>query len=201
MLRALRLQVRYGIRSEPQLVEPLHDNLLFRWLVGLSIEDAVWNPSTFGKNRDRLLEHAVPELFAKVVPTADDRGLPSADHFSADGTLIQTWASPKSFRPKDEGPGEVVGRNRERDVHGEARKNDTHASVADPEARLYRKSSNTVAMRCYQGHTVVEIRNGPVVRAKINRRLVSRNATPRWNCSSRCPVSGARRWQPTRATT
>ncbi len=168
LLRALLLQVLYGIRSERQLVEQTHYNLLFRWFVGLSIDDAVWNHSTFSKNRDRLLEHAVvPELFAEVVKMAGQRGLLSEDHFSVDGTLIQAWASHKSFRPKDDGPG-GIGRNQERDFHGEARKNDTHASTTDPEARLYRKSSNTAAVLCYQGHTVVENRNGLVVRAAVS---------------------------------
>ena len=168
LLRALLLQVLYGIRSERQLVEQTHYNLLFRWFVGLSIDDPVWNHSTFSKNRDRLLEHdVVPELFAEVVRMAGQRGLLSADHFSVDGTLIQAWASHKSFRPKDDGPG-GVGRNRERDFHGEARKNDTHASVTDPEARLYRKSANTAAVLCYQGHTVVENRHGLVVRAEVS---------------------------------
>lgn len=168
LLRALLLQVLYGIRSERQLVEQMHYNLLFRWFVGLSIDDAVWNHSTFSKNRDRLLEHAVvPELFAEVVRMAGQRGLLSTDHFSVDGTLIQAWASHKSFRPKDDDSG-PVGRNQGRDFHGEPRKNDTHASITDPEARLYRKSANTAAVLCYQGHTVVEHRNGLVVRAAVS---------------------------------
>lgn len=168
LMRALLLQVLYGIGSERQLVEQTHYNLLFRWFVGLSIDDTVWNHSTFSKNRDRLLEHdVVPALFAEVVQMAGQRGLLSQDHFSVDGTLIQAWASHKSFRPKDDGPG-GIGRNQERDFRGEARKNDTHASVTDPEARLYRKSSNTAAVLCYQGHTVVENRNGLVVRAEVS---------------------------------
>ncbi|MGH8184030.1 MAG: IS5 family transposase [Rhodanobacteraceae bacterium] len=168
LLRALLLQVLYGIRSERQLVEQTHYNLLFRWFVGLSIDDAVWNHSTFSKNRDRLLEHAVvPELFAEVVRMAGQRGLLSQDHFSVDGTLIQAWASHKSFQPKDGDTG-GIGRNQERDFHGEQRKNDTHASTTDPDARLYRKSSNTAAVLCYQGHTVVENRNGLVVRAAVS---------------------------------
>lgn len=126
---------------------------------GLSIDDAVWNHSTFSKNRDRLLEHAVVlELFAEVVRLAEQRGLLSTDHLSVDGTLIQAWASHKSFRPKDEGPG-GIGRNQEHDFHGEQGKNDTHASTTDSDARLYRKSANTAAVLCYQGHTVVENRH------------------------------------------
>lgn len=168
LLRAQLLQVLYSIRSERQLVEQTHYNLLFRWFVGLSIDDTVWNHSTFSKNRDRLLEHAVvPELFAEVVRLAEQRGLLSKDHFSVDGTLIQAWASHKSFRPKDDGPG-GIGRNQEHDFHGEQRKNDTHASTTDPDARLYRKSGNTAAVLCYQGHTVVENRHGLVVRAAVS---------------------------------
>jgi len=168
LLRAQLLQVLYSIRSERQLVEQTHYNLLFRWFVGLSIDDAVWDHSTFSKNRDRLLEHAVvPELFAEVVRLAEQRDLLSKEHFSVDGTLIQAWASHKSFRPKDDGPG-GVGRNQERDFHGEQRKNDTHASVTDPDARLYRKSNNTAAILCYQGHTVMENRHGLIVRAQVS---------------------------------
>lgn len=168
LLRAQLLQVLYSIRSERQLVEQTHYNLLFRWFVGLSIDDAVWNHSTFSKNRDRLLEHdVVPALFAEVVGLAEQRGLLSKDHFSVDGTLIQAWASHKSFRPKDEGGG-GIGRNQEHDFHGEQRKNDTHASTTDPDARLYRKSANTAAILCYQGHTVVENRHGLVVRAQVS---------------------------------
>jgi transposase len=168
LLRAQLLQVLYSIRSERQLVEQTHYNLLFRWFVGLSIDDAVWNHSTFSKNRDRLLEHdVVPALFAEVVRLAEQRGLLSKDHFSVDGTLIQAWASHKSFRPKDEGGG-GIGRNQEHDFHGEQRKNDTHASTTDPDARLYRKSANTAAILCYQGHTVVENRHGLVVRAQVS---------------------------------
>jgi Transposase and inactivated derivatives len=167
LLRAQLLQVLYSIRSERQLVEQTHYNLLFRWFVGLSIDDTVWNHSTFSKNRDRLLEHAVvPELFAEVARLAEQRGLLS-NHFSVDGTLIPAWASHKSYRPKGDGPG-GIGRNHERDFHGEQRKNDTHASTTDPDARLYRKSANTAAVLCYQGHTVVENRHGLVVRAAVS---------------------------------
>src|SRR3989344_6004864 len=125
LLRAQLLQVLYSLRSERQLTEQIRYNLLFRWFVGLSIDDEIWDHSTFSKNRDRLLEHdVVPALFDEVVRLADRQGLLSKDHFSVDGTLIQAWASHKSFRPKDEGPG-GTGRNAERDFHGEERKNDT----------------------------------------------------------------------------
>ena len=168
LLRAQLLQVLYSLRSERQLTEQIRYNLLFRWFVGLSIDDEIWDHSTFSKNRDRLLEHdVVPALFDEVVRLADRQGLLSKDHFSVDGTLIQAWASHKSFRPKDEGPGHG-GRNAERDFHGEERRNDTHHSVTDPDARLYRKSQGTGAVLCYQGHTVMENRHGLIVKAKVS---------------------------------
>jgi len=170
LLRAQLLQVLYTIRSERQLVEQLHYNFLFRWFVGLPIEAAAWDHSTFSKNRDRLLDHeVVPQLFAEVVAAARRRNLLSEEHFSVDGTLIQAWASHKSFRPKDpptrRGGG---GRNAEVDFHGESRCNDTHASTTDPDARLLRKSKGTGAILCYQGHTVMENRHGLIVAAKAS---------------------------------
>lgn len=174
LLRAQLLQVLYSIRSERQLCEQLQYNLLFRWFVGLPIEDAAWDHSTFSKNRDRLLDHEViPQLFAEVVDAARRRKLLSEEHFSVDGTLIQAWASHKSFRPKDEppkaGPGSTgVGRNKEVDFHGESRCNDTHASTTDPASRLLRKSEGSPAILCYQGHTVMENRHGLIVAAKTS---------------------------------
>ena len=168
LVRALLLQVLYTIRSERQLMEQVRYNLLYRWFVGLTIDEATWSHSTFSKNRDRLLAHdVVGELFETVVEMARTRGLLSDEHFSVDGTLIQAWASQKSFRPKDEGPG-GSGRNDERNFHGEERKNDTHHSVTDPDARLYRKSQGTGAILCYQGHSVMENRHGLVVKAKVS---------------------------------
>lgn len=168
LVRALLLQVLYTIRSERQLMEQVRYNMLYRWFVGLTMDDEVWNHSTFSKNRDRLLAHdVVGELFQTVVEMARSRDLLSEDHFSVDGTLIQAWASQKSFRPKDEGPG-GTGRNDERNFHGEERKNDTHHSVTDPDARLYRKSQGTGAILCYQGHSVMENRHGLIVKAKVS---------------------------------
>ena len=171
LIRALLLQVFYTIRSERQLCEQLRYNLLFRWFVGLAIDDPVWDHSTFSKNRDRLLEHQVVEgLFAEVLRLADQQGLLSKEHFSVDGTLIQAWASQKSFRPKDgsddQRPG-GGGRNAQADWKGRPRSNDTHASTTDPDARSYRKSHNTAAILCYQGHALMENRNGLVVRALV----------------------------------
>lgn len=170
LLRAQLLQVLYSIRSERQLVEQLHYNLLFRWFVGLSIEDEVWNHSTFSQNRDRLLEHEViPELFAEVVKAAGKRQLLSTEHFSVDGTLIQAWASHKSFVKKDKSdPPAGSGRNAERDFHGESRKNDTHASTTDPDSRLYKKTSGSEARLYYLGHNVMENRHGLIVNAQAS---------------------------------
>jgi transposase len=171
LIRALLLQVFYSIRSERQLCEQLRYNLLFRWFVGLAIDDSVWDHSTFSKNRDRLLEHQVIEgFFAEVLRLADERALLSKEHFSVDGTLIQAWASQKSFRPKDgtddQRPG-GGGRNAQADWKGRPRSNDTHASTTDADARSYRKSHNTAAILCYQGHALMENRNGLVVSAVV----------------------------------
>jgi transposase len=171
LVRALLLQVFYSVRSERQLVEQLRYNLLFRWFVGLAIDDVVWDHSVFSKNRDRLLEHAVVEaFFTEVMRVANAKGLLSTEHFSVDGTLIQAWASHKSFRPKDgnndqkpSGP----GRNAQADWKGKPRANDTHESSTDPDARLFRKSDNTASILCYQGHVLMENRSGLVVGAVV----------------------------------
>ena len=170
LIRALLLQVLYSVRSERLLVEQLHYNLLFRWFVGLAIDDAVWDHSSFSKNRDRLLDHAVIEaFFAEVMALAEKAGLLSDEHFSVDGTLIKAWASHKSFQPKDEPPADGgAGRNAEADWHGKPRSNDTHESTTDPEARLYRKSSTAEAILCYQGHVLIENGNGLVVNARAS---------------------------------
>ena len=171
LIRALLLQVFYSIRSERQLCEQLRYNLLFRWFVGVALDDPIWDHSTFSKNRDRLLAHQVVEgLFAEVMRLADARGLLSKEHFSVDGTLIQAGASQKSFRPKDgsddQRPG-GGGRNAQADWKGQPRTNDTHASTTDPDARTYRKSHNTASILCYQGHVLMENRNGLVVSAVV----------------------------------
>lgn len=173
LLRAQLLQVLYTIRSERRLCEQLQYNLLFRWFVGLPMDAVAWEHSTFSKNRDRLLDHEViPELFAEVVEGARRRNLLSEEHFSVDGTLIQAWASHKSFQPKDDGsPKGGGGRNQEVDFRGENRGNATHASRTDPEARLLRKSKGSGAMLCYQGHTVMENRHGLIVAAKASHAL------------------------------
>lgn len=165
LLRALLLQAFYSIRSERQLMEQLDFNMLFRWFVGLGLDDTVWDASTFCHNRDRLLEAEVSaKLLTGVVEHAKVGRLLSRDHFSVDGTLIEAWASMKSFRPKDGGDGDAgCGRNGERDFHGETRSNATHESTTDPQARLYRKGNGRESKLCYMGHALMENRNGLVV--------------------------------------
>jgi transposase len=171
LLRALLLQAFYGIRSERQIMERLEFDLLFRWFVGLGIDDTAWDQTTFGKNRDRLLAGDVAARFlAEVLADPKVKRLLSTEHFSVDGTLIEAWASMKSFRPKD-GSGEppAPGKNGERDFHGERRSNDTHASTTDPDARLLRKSAGKEARLCFMGHALMENRNGLVVDACLTR--------------------------------
>ncbi len=171
LLRALLLQAFYGIRSERQIMGRLDFDLLFRWFVGLGIDDSAWDQTTFSKNRDRLLAGDIAARFlAEVLADRKVRRLLSTEHFSVDGTLIEAWASLKSFRPKD-GSGEppAPGKNGERDFHGEKRSNDTHASTTDPDARLLRKSAGQEAKLCFMGHALMENRNGLVVEACLTR--------------------------------
>ena len=170
LIRALLLQVLYSVRSERLLMEQLEYNLLFRWFVGLSVDEAVWDHSSFSKNRDRLLEADIArKLFAAVIGQAREAKLLSDEHFSVDGTLIEAWASQKSFKSKDGGDEPPVGgRNAARDFQGERRTNETHASSTDPEARLFRKNAGTKASLCYLGHALTENRNGLVVNACVS---------------------------------
>jgi transposase len=174
LLRALLLQALYTVRSERQLMEQLDYNLLFRWFVGLSIDDPVWDASVFCKNRDRLLAGDIAaKFFVGVLNLPQVRALLSSEHFSVDGTLIEAWASMKSFVPKDggdppSGKGQGgSGRNAERDFHGEKRKNDTHSSITDPDARLFRKGAGKEAKLCHMGHLMTENRNGLIVDARL----------------------------------
>jgi transposase len=169
LLRALLIQAFYSVRSERLLMEQMDYNLLFRWFVGLSVDEPVWDASTFSKNRDRLLagDFAAGFLTA-VLDTQQVKALLSSDHFSVDGTLIQAWASIKSFRRKDgqdEPPS--AGRNGERDFHKEKRSNATHASTTDPDARLYKKGRGKEAKLCFIGHLLMENRNGLIVDARL----------------------------------
>jgi IS5 family transposase len=164
------IQAFYTVRSERQLMEQLDYNLLFRWFVGLSVDEPVWDPSTFSKNRDRLLARDVAAVFmAAVLNTEEVKRLLSAEHFSVDGTLIQAWASMKSFRRKD-GQDEPPspGRNGGRAFHKEKRSNETHASTTDPDARLYRKSRGQEAKLSYIGHLLMENRYGLIVDARLS---------------------------------
>ena len=168
LLRALLMQAFYTIRSERQLMEQLDYNLLFRWFVGLGMDETVWHPTAFTTNRDRLLDGDVARRFlAAVLSRPEVRGLLSSEHFSVDGTLIEAWASLKSFVPKDgSGPPPAGGgRNAERNFHGQKRTNDTHASTTDPEARLFRKGRSKEAKLCYLGHLMAENRNALIVDA------------------------------------
>ena len=169
LLRAMLLQAFYSIRSERQLMERLEFDLLFRWFVGIGVDDAAWDHSVFSKNRDRLLEGDIAAKFlGAVLSQPRVKRLLSTDHFSVDGTLIQAWASMKSFKPKNganEPPTEGGGRNREAYFHGAKRSNATHASTTDPEARLYRKGQGKEAKLCFMGHALMENRHGLVVDA------------------------------------
>jgi len=158
ILRALLLQAFYTIRSERQLVEQIQYNLLYRWFVGLGMDDAVWNHAVFSKNRDRLLTSEVAQqFFAAVLEQA--KPFLSNDHFTVDGTLIEAWASQKSFRSKDAPDSD--GTN----FHGDTRSNDTHESTSDPDARLYKKSYGKESKLAYLGHALVENRNGLIAAA------------------------------------
>jgi transposase len=166
LLRAMLLQAFYGIRSERQLMERIEFDLLFRWFVGLGVDEAVWDHSSFTTNRERLLSGEIAAKFLRAVLAQPKvKRLISSDHFSVDGTLIEAWASIKSFRRKDgsdddpQGP----GRNAERSFRKEKRSNETHASTTDPEARLYKKADGQPAKLCYLGHVLMENRNGLAV--------------------------------------
>ncbi len=176
LLRASLLQLLYSIRSERQLVERLEFDMLFRWFVGLSIDEKIFDASTFSKNRDRLVTHAIAQEFlSSLLGLPEVKGLLSAEHFSVDGTLLKAWASMKSFRPKSasgegagNGPGEPPppGRNREADFRKTKRSNATHASTTDKDARLYRKGAGQESRLCYLGHALMENRNGLVAAAE-----------------------------------
>ena len=181
LLRALLLQILYTIRSERQLMEQLDYNLLFRWFVGLNPDDAIWVPTVFTKNRDRLLGGDIADAFFNaVLKRADAHALLSHEHFTVDGTLLEAWASHKSFRPIDEqksppsddpggGEGSSASSSSNPDVsfRGEKRSNVTHRSVTDPDARLARKSHNTAATLCYQASVVTENRHGLIVQTDV----------------------------------
>jgi len=169
LLRALLLQMLYSIRSERMLIEQLEYNLLFRWFVGLAMDDAVWTPTTFTKNRERLLAGDVARAFFEdVVEQARGRRLLSNEHFTVDGTLLEAWAGQKSFRRKDQPPTppDDPG-NPTVDFHGERRANTTHQSTTDPESRLFKKARGHEAKLAYLGEVLLENRHGLVVDACV----------------------------------
>ena len=164
LLSALLLQVFYGIRSERQLMEQLDYNLLYRWFIGLSPDDPVWDATTFTKNRDRLQNGEVfTQFMTRLLNHPQVSPLLSDEHFSVDGTLIEAWASQKSFRPRD-GSGDDDGGAT---FHGQRRKNDTHASTTDPDSRFYRKAAGREAKLCYMGHVTMENRHGLAVAGMV----------------------------------
>ncbi len=168
LLKSSLLMAFYTVRSERQFCEQLRYNLLFKWFLDLNVEDEPFHPTTFTKNRERLLEADVARVLLKeVVREARRRRLLSADHFTVDGTLLEAWASHKSYRPRDEGPPQGGGRNRPRDFKGERRRRETHESTTDPEARLYRKGKQQEARLCYLGHVLTENRHGLVVDVEL----------------------------------
>jgi len=169
LLRALLLQVLYSVRSERMLMEQLDYNLLFRWFVGLNMDDRVWSPTTFSKNRERLIDAAIADkFFERVLVMAREAGFLSNEHFTVDGTLIEAWAGHKSFRPKGstDDPPDDSG-NPTVDFRGEKRTNDTHESTTDPEARLYRKSNGTESKLCFAGHVLMDNRHGLAVDGRL----------------------------------
>ena len=161
LLRALLLQVFYSVRSERMLMEQLDYNLLFRWFVGMEMDESVWNHAVFSKNRDRLLNQELAQQFFMLVK-AQASGLMSDEHFTVDGTLIEAWASHKSFRRKDD---DASGPEAGNDFHGEKRTNETHESKTDPDARLYKKSYGKESKLSSLGHALVENRNGLIAGA------------------------------------
>jgi len=169
LLRALLLQAFFSVRSERQLMEQITYNMMFRWFVGLSLDAPVWDVTVFTKNRDRLLQGDIARVFLAAI-LADPAVVPllSDEHFPVDGTLIEAWASMKSFKPKD-GTGEppAGGRNGEVDFRGTPRSNETHASTTDPDARLYKKAAGQAAKLCHMGHVLTENRHGLVVDATL----------------------------------
>jgi len=165
LLKATLLMALYSLRSERQFCERLEYDLLFKWFMDLNLDDPAFDHSTFSKNRQRLLDHDVAVKFlAAVLAAAQRRGLLSEEHFTVDGTLLEAWASLKSFRPRDDqDPPAGAGRNPERDFRGERRTNDTHVSTTDPEARLYTKSNGQTAKLCFMGHVLTENRSGLIL--------------------------------------
>lgn len=169
LLRALLLQMLYSVRSERLLMEELDYNILYRWFVGLGLDDPVWDATTFSKNRDRLLDGDIADaFFAEVLVAIKAEGLLSDEHFTVDGTLLEAWASQKSFKPRGgDGAPPDDPKNPTVNFHGDTRRNDTHASTTDPDARLYKKAGGREAKLAYLGHLLTENRHGLIVDTAI----------------------------------
>jgi len=168
LLKSLLLQILFSIRSNRSLVEQLGYNILYRWFLGVSLEERIWDHSTFSQNQERLIGTDLAAKFLqKIIEQAKEARLLSKEHFSVDGTLIEAWASIKSFQPRGKGPGNRTGRNDSADFHGKTLKNDTHASTTDPESRLFRKGKGKESKLCYMGHVLMENRNGLVVDTRL----------------------------------
>lgn len=169
LLKAQLLMILYSIRSNRQLVEQIHYNFLFRWFLGMSLDEKVWDHSSFSTNQDRLIGSEVAaEFLSRVLAQAKRKQLLSKEQFTVDGTLIEAWASVKSFKPKDGPPSAGGGgRNETVDFKGKKLKNDTHGSVTDPDAKLYRKGKTKEAKLCYLGHTLMENKSGLIVKTVV----------------------------------
>jgi len=168
LLKAQLLMILYSIRSNRQLVEQIHYNFLYRWFLGMGLEEKVWDHSSFSTNQERLIGSDIAaEFLSRVLAQAERKHLLSREHFTVDGTLIEAWASIKSFKPKDGPPSAGGGKNETVDFKGKKLKNDTHASVTDPDARPYRKGKTKDARLCYQGHTLMENRSGLIVKTEV----------------------------------
>jgi hypothetical protein len=200
------LQAFYSVRSERQLMEQLDYNLLFRWFTGLGIDDSVWDVTVFTKNRDRLLRGDIAaKFFRAVLGQPEVRALLSDEHFTIDGTLIEAWASMKSFSPKD-GPGDGAppgggGRNAERDFHGEKRTNASHASTTDPDARLIRRGRGKEAKLCHMGHLLMENQSGLIIDAMLTPASGTAEREAALSMLGRQAGATGQRSAPTRATT
>ena len=188
LLRAQLLQLFYSIRSERMLMEQLDYNILFRWFVGLEMDEPVWVPTVFTKNRDRLLTHEIARSFFQ--PSSKAQPFLSDEQFTVDGTLIEAWASHKSFQRKDDEPGDGG-----RSWHGERRSNETHVSKTDPDARLYKKTRGAKARLAYLGHVLIENRHGLIVEAMATQADGGPSATrPAPGCARTAPADAAHRW-------
>jgi transposase len=203
LLRALLLQMLYSVRSERLLVEEIDYNILYRWFVGLNLDDEVWDATTFTKNRNRLLEAEVAKDFlAQVVKQAQEKGWTSDEHFTVDGTLLEAWASMKSFQPRDKKsspPPDDPG-NPTMNFHGEKRSNQTHESKSDPEAQLARKGQGKEAKLSYSGNLLVENRNGLIVDSRVWEATGTAERYAALDMLQNLPGDQRSRWAATRAS-